>query len=772
MIFSEYFLKATKTHPFPYQVSLADADLSHLALAAPTGAGKTAAATLAWLWQLKNDPDKTPRRLVICLPMKTLVEQVYTEVTKWLDNLNLDRLKVYPLLGGYKDEGWELRPEDPAIIVGTQDQLLSRALNRGYAMSRFRWPIPFGLLHNDTQWVFDEIQLMGPGLISSAQLHGLRQKLGHYGSVGTLWMSATLNLEWLDTIDHGLGEGLNELKIHPFSLDDQNHPVMAARLFANKPISRLELEFDKSYAKNLSTQIVDLHKPGTFTLVIVNTVDRARDLHALLAKAKAKIPDPIYLLHSRFRPSDRQHVLREIIDAQGGKIVVSTQVVEAGVDISAHTLITELASWPSLIQRFGRANRKGEIEDAQIYWIDLPDAKAAPYEETDFHKSRKQLENLDSVEPAKFLSQVGDPLPSYDTLRKRDLLDLFNTTGDLCGLDIDVSRFIRDGTDRDVFVFWRDWNGDTPWYEIKAPSPIELCSVSKFKLVELIRKDKIKVWFLDDLRGKAGEWRRAKSQDIITGHAYLAHSSQGCYSPETGWDPSSKSYVLEAGEITNSPFPTMVSDLNSVSTYLTLEEHTNNVCDELNKVIGELKEILNDKAELLKTAARLHDLGKAHPVFQETMKDGCTSEIAALDALWAKKERTGRLFHSRRYFRHELVSALACLEMDYPFLICYIVAAHHGKARLSIRAFPDEVNAATLGIIEGDILPPVPFLDSPEIKLSLDPFKLGRGSWQDRALKLLDQLGPFKLAYLESLLRAADVRASIAEQKKGELINA
>ena len=39
----------------------------------------------------------------------------------------------------------------------------------------------------------------------------------------------------------------------------------------------------------------------------------------------------------------------------------------------------------------------------------------------------------------------------------------------------------------------------------------------------------------------------------------------------------------------------------------------------------------------------------------------------------------------------------------------------------------------------------------------------GPASWTGRALKLLSDLGPFKLAYLESLLRAADVRASMKE---------
>ena len=41
--------------------------------------------------------------------------------------------------------------------------LLSRALNRGYAASRARWPVQFGLVNNDCCWVLDEVQLMGPG---------------------------------------------------------------------------------------------------------------------------------------------------------------------------------------------------------------------------------------------------------------------------------------------------------------------------------------------------------------------------------------------------------------------------------------------------------------------------------------------------------------------------------------------------------------------------------------------------------------------------------
>ncbi len=62
-------------------------------------------------------------------------------------------------------------PEKTQIIIGTQDMLISRALNRGYAMSRFKWPMAFGLLQNGCQWIFDEVQLMGAG--GYLQVHSL-----------------------------------------------------------------------------------------------------------------------------------------------------------------------------------------------------------------------------------------------------------------------------------------------------------------------------------------------------------------------------------------------------------------------------------------------------------------------------------------------------------------------------------------------------------------------------------------------------------------------
>src|SRR5205823_13188383 len=101
----------------------------------------------------------------------------------------------------------------------------------------------------------------------------------------------------------------------------------------------------------------------------------------------------LVLIHSRFRPPDRAEQIRKLKAETApkdlpteGMICVSTQVIEAGVDVSATTLFTELAPWASLVQRFGRCNRRGDEPDASIHWINLPvDEKeqkgfSAPYD--------------------------------------------------------------------------------------------------------------------------------------------------------------------------------------------------------------------------------------------------------------------------------------------------------------------------------------------------------------------------------------------------------
>ena len=118
--------------------------------------------------------------------MRTLVDQVAAEVREWVESDGTTSASTPPgalpraddvhvLMGGADSGRWFENPERPAVIVGTQDMLLSRALMRGYASSRASWPMEFAVLHQDCQWVFDEVQLMNAGRATSAQLEAFRR---------------------------------------------------------------------------------------------------------------------------------------------------------------------------------------------------------------------------------------------------------------------------------------------------------------------------------------------------------------------------------------------------------------------------------------------------------------------------------------------------------------------------------------------------------------------------------------------------------------------
>ena len=386
MNFPDFFRKATgDCDPYPFQERFADApELPHL-LRAPTGAGKTATAILGWLWRWHSNTPNTPRRLVYCLPMRVLVEQSTREANGWIAALRKaevlkDDVTVHVLMGGEepKKQKWHLHPEKPAILIGTQDMLLSRALNRGYAESRFHWPIDFGLLNNDCLWVFDEPQLMANGVSTSAQLAGLRQSLKPYGACPSVWMSATLEPSWLDTVDfHG------KFPAAPLELSDEDYNPklqLHKKMTAIKTLGPLGVmitkDADEKELQVVAKKVVEKHKEGENgqTLVVLNTVKRARVVYSAIKK-ESGAPKNVLLIHSRFRPYERSgdhdkdgkvirpglnDQLQDKGDAAKDRIIVATQVVEAGVDISSRTLFTELAPWASIVQRIGRCNRTGD----------------------------------------------------------------------------------------------------------------------------------------------------------------------------------------------------------------------------------------------------------------------------------------------------------------------------------------------------------------------------------------------------------------------------
>src|SRR5207244_2528909 len=130
-----------------------------------------------------------------------------------------------------------------------------------------------------------------------------------------------------------------------------------------------------------------------------------------------------------------------------------------------------------------RCNRRADIDDAQVLWVDIQpkdekDDLLLPYSTAELGKARAAVGQLTNASPHTLSDVVVPPEPVVrPVIRRRDLVDLFDTTPDICGQDLDVSRYIRDGNDNDVQLFWRDIGGG-PSREDKSPQRIELCRVS------------------------------------------------------------------------------------------------------------------------------------------------------------------------------------------------------------------------------------------------------------------------------------------------------
>jgi CRISPR-associated endonuclease/helicase Cas3 len=736
--------------------------------------------------------------------MRTLVEQTQDEVRKWLSLLAHKNIKsgVGPdlhwlalhspiiLMGGEDAGEWDVHPEKPAILIGTQDMLLSRALNRGYGMSRYRWPMHFGLLNNDCLWVMDETQLMGVGVETSAQLDGFRHMgtMPTFGVCPTWWMSATLDDTRLTTVDHP--KPANGWLIEKLSDAEQSSGRPHDLITAAKKLSQAALEdapapltlnsATKDYAGQLAKLVKKRHQTGTLTLVVVNRVKRAREIFEALTTGRNSLYDleKVALIHSRFRPVDRERHTKLLFDA-GDRIVIATQAVEAGVDVSARLLITELAPWSSLVQRIGRCNRRADIPNAEVLWVDIQpkddkDDLLRPYSETELKKARVAIRPLTNASSQALREvTVAEENVIRPVIRRRDLVDLFDTTPDICGQDVDVSRYIRDGDDNDVQFFWRNVEEDTPTDKEPPPHRGELCRVSIGDAVKFLGK-KPRAWHWNPL---SEEWEESKI--VRPGVVYLVDVKSGGYSDATGWtgDPKDKPtpHPPKDGEL-----PKYADNrLTFARKWQSLAEHTAKVASEMTALSAALS-ISDAEAAPLHAAALWHDIGKAHGEFQAML---VSNDVSRQDTLWAKSEnKNGKC--NRCGFRHELASALAWLLAESPHapgkpgaierdLVAYLIAAHHGKVRLSIRSLPEETGNPKIpdalyarGVWQEDILPAVSLgeFTTPEIALDLSFMRMGEGqhgpSWLARTVALRDRLGPFRLAFLETLLRAADARAS------------
>jgi CRISPR-associated endonuclease/helicase Cas3 len=388
---------AISLYPYQERVALALLSDDNVILRAPTGAGKTWAALLPFLYAHKTGQPFADR-VLYALPLRALASQLYKETkeacsrVKWavnrIDSSDMggsaynDRPVVTIQIGGQQ--------EDPffqgSLIFTTIDQLLSAYLFSPVSLPGRLANINAGALLGSLI-VFDEFHLLEPERSMGTTIEMLDRIKGYCRFV---LMTATLS-------DNAVNWLKNRFDAKIIDLDRSEMDVIEGRKF--DPTRRT---WECMSAPMTAADILADHQRCRRSLVLTNTVRRAQQIYEELVQVKAEAggrsETRIGLLHSRYYAEDRSIKEKEVITRLGKSsqenpedfILVSTQVVEAGMDFSVDVLHSDLAPVNSLIQRAGRCARYGGEGWVKIYPVEHP----APYQAKILKKTSTALQEL------------------------------------------------------------------------------------------------------------------------------------------------------------------------------------------------------------------------------------------------------------------------------------------------------------------------------------------------------------------------------------------
>lgn len=615
----EEFKAITGFHPADHQSKCAKALVKgkSVILRAPTGSGKSEAV---WIPFLCSRGKRLPMRMIHALPMRALVNQLEGRISGYIRKLYgnpRDEIRTAAMHGK--------RPESVLFyadaIFATLDQVITSYACTPLSLSVRQGNIPAGAIPGSFL-VFDEVHTFEPalGLQSVLVLAERATKMG----IPFVIMSATLPLGFLLSLRERFGKNRVEV-VHGHRL-----PVV------NGLERHVTLEVR---SEELTVQaILTCAQTAKKVLVVVNTVKRAIELFEEL---RSDWDHDILLAHSRFYDDHRQEKERRI-DGLFGKqatadrcLMIATQVVEVGLDISCDFLLTEIAPIDTLVQRVGRCARWGGPGQV-IAFTNLETTR--PYDENLVAATVEALEGYRSEsreltweDEKTLVDKVLDPyfkgLAEPDAAGKV-LASLAEAafTGD----SNKAEQAVRDSLTVEVALH------DRPQSLGSAVLRLPRCRLHPSVFQQFIRDQKPQVWQIlvdrnpdDDYFPKIDPILLSPKSRLMAGGHYVVHPKYACYDSEFGLRlgvSGEPAEPIQAGETKGHLESTLEPELWQVHIARVVKNFERYVLPKERVGFEALARYLDKTPQELLAIAKLvlifHDLGKLTRAWQQKIQAG------------------------------------------------------------------------------------------------------------------------------------------------------
>lgn len=331
----------------------------------PTGSGKTLTVINAALKMLQEENSLT--KIIYALPYTSIIDQTGTILKNAFRSINLDPGKLL-IIHHHLAEAKII--DDENLIEGDKAQFIIENWDKPFVLTTF-WQLFHSLISNDNAQL-RKIHNIANSIIILDEIQTLPHKywLLAHDVINTFVTMFNCRIILLTaTMPLIFQEEKNEvIPLIPSKKREEYFSKFSR--YSISPINEL-----KNITLDELTKIALKHieeKPEKSFLFVFNTIKSS----LLFFKKLGHFPeDQLIYLSTNILPIDRKERIKAIKDNSAGKIIVSTQLVEAGVDIDLDVVYRDFAPLDSIVQAAGRCNRNNRGITGEVYLFRLKNSK-------------------------------------------------------------------------------------------------------------------------------------------------------------------------------------------------------------------------------------------------------------------------------------------------------------------------------------------------------------------------------------------------------------